>query len=146
MDVVTGSAKTGQTYLFWHGDQLFQTHISYLTTTDEWIPSPGYEATEVDCTRVIRTACLDCHATFIQRIKAPNHYHRDTAVWGISCETLPWTWQATRRLPPAEPERNEIKVHFQSKQAYQATTTGRLRPVSLRVLSVAKACLQFPSR
>lgn len=86
IQVVTGSAKAGQSYLYWHGDRLFQTHLSYLSATDEWIPSPGFTATNVDFTRVIRTGCLECHITYIHRTKPPNHYHRPSALWRISCE------------------------------------------------------------
>ena len=86
MQIVTGSAKSGQSYLYWHGDQLFQTHISYMSAHNEWIPSPGYSANNIDATRVIRPACLECHATFIHSTKPPNHYDRESAIWGISCE------------------------------------------------------------
>jgi len=34
IDVVTGSARKGQTYLFWKGDQLFQLPVTYWTETD----------------------------------------------------------------------------------------------------------------
>ncbi|MEM8669936.1 MAG: multiheme c-type cytochrome [Planctomycetota bacterium] len=86
MDVFTGSAKTGQSMLYWHGDALFQAHVSYLSGSDSWITSPGYRDTSVVYSRVIRTACLECHMTFIDRKRTPNFYHRDSAIWGISCE------------------------------------------------------------
>ncbi len=86
LDVFTGSAKAGQTFLYWHHDALFQAHVSYLKNLDAWIPSPGYRGTTVDYARTIRTGCLECHVTYIDQKRSPNVYHRDSAVWGISCE------------------------------------------------------------
>lgn len=42
IDVVVGSGRKGQTYLFWDGDQLFQLPVSYWTELGEWVNSPGY--------------------------------------------------------------------------------------------------------
>lgn len=86
LDVFTGSAKAGQSFLYWHQDALFQAHISYLTAADQWVISPGYQETSVIYTRAIRPQCLECHITYIDRKRKPNVYHRETAIWGISCE------------------------------------------------------------
>jgi hypothetical protein len=86
LDVFTGSAKTGQSFLYWHHDALFQSHVSYLSEPDVWVPSPGYSGTQAEYTRVIRTGCLECHITYIDQKRGPNVYHRDSAIWGISCE------------------------------------------------------------
>ncbi len=86
MDVYTGSAKTGQSMLYWHGDALYQAHVSYLTKLDAWITSPGYPETEAIYWREIRAGCLECHITYINQKQAPNFYHRDSAIFGISCE------------------------------------------------------------
>ncbi len=109
MQIVTGSAKTGQTYLYWHGDRLFQTHISYFSGTDEWIPSPGFSPTDVNLTRVIRTGCLECHATFIQQTKPPNHYLQDSAIWGISCERCHGPGQSHIEFHQQNPETKQTK-------------------------------------
>jgi Cytochrome c554 and c-prime len=86
MDVQTGSAKTGQSYLFWHGDALFQNHVSYVSSIDEWVTSPGYEETAVMFDRPIRAACLECHITYIKEKRDPNFFEAESAIWGISCE------------------------------------------------------------
>ena len=86
LSVFTGSAKTGQTFLYWHQDELYQAFVSYLTEFDEWIPSPGYTDRRVDYSRRIRTECLECHVTYIERKRPPNVYKPETAIWGISCE------------------------------------------------------------
>ncbi len=86
LDVFTGSAKTGQTLLYWNDDALYQAFVSYLTAPDEWIPSPGYRDTQVHYARRIRPACLECHITYIDLKRKPNVYDPQSAVWGISCE------------------------------------------------------------
>lgn len=86
MDLVTGSAKTGQTYLYWVDNALFQAHVSYLADSDEWVTSPGYSQTSVDFSRPIKTICLECHVTYVRQIRPPNHYDRDSLIPGISCE------------------------------------------------------------
>ena len=44
MDIVLGSGKIGQSYLYWRNDELFQLPISYLATRDSWmnteLPAP----------------------------------------------------------------------------------------------------------
>jgi hypothetical protein len=86
MNVVFGSAKVGQSFGYWQDNALYQTHVSYLTQTDNWIASPGFADTQANYTRAIRTGCLECHLTYIEQIKRPNHYKHDSAIWGISCE------------------------------------------------------------
>lgn len=84
--VFTGSAKAGQTFLYWHQRKLYQSFVSYLTDLDRWIPSPGYFDTTADYTREIGTTCLECHVTYIERGDQRGTLKPDTAIWGISCE------------------------------------------------------------
>jgi hypothetical protein len=46
-DIVIGSGRHGQTYLFWDGDQLFELPASYWTWNHEWVTSPGFPAGQV---------------------------------------------------------------------------------------------------
>ncbi|HYJ62589.1 MAG TPA: hypothetical protein VEV62_02510 [Parafilimonas sp.] len=41
-DIVIGSARKGQTYLYWRGDKLFQLPVSYYSTLNSWCNSPGF--------------------------------------------------------------------------------------------------------
>jgi hypothetical protein len=47
VDLVFGSGRRGQTYLDWKGDLLFQLPVSYLTTPDRWVNTPGSPNGEV---------------------------------------------------------------------------------------------------
>jgi len=62
-DLVLGSGRRGQSYLYWKSGLLFQLPVSYLAATGAWINSPGYPDGEVHFDRVIPLKCLECHAT-----------------------------------------------------------------------------------
>jgi len=62
-DLVLGSGRRGQSYLYWKSGLLFQLPVSYLAATGGWINSPGYPDGEVHFDRVIPMRCLECHAT-----------------------------------------------------------------------------------
>src|SRR5215510_2871832 len=62
-DVVIGSGRKGQSYLFWKDGLLFQLPVSYLEGIQEWINSPGYVDGQINFERVIQPRCLECHST-----------------------------------------------------------------------------------
>ena len=41
-DLVIGSGRKGQSYLYWDNNKLFQLPISYYTATNSWCNSPGF--------------------------------------------------------------------------------------------------------
>jgi hypothetical protein len=86
-DIVVGSGRHGQTYLYWKGDQLFELPVSYWTWTHTWINSPGYPDGGVHFNRPIVPRCLECHATRFDWNPPPdNRYRPDSMVLGIGCE------------------------------------------------------------
>ena len=62
-DLVLGSGRRGQSYLYWKSGLLYQLPVSYLALTGGWINSPGYPDGEVHFERAIPSQCLQCHAT-----------------------------------------------------------------------------------
>ena len=87
-DIVVGSGRHGQTYLYWKGDELFELPVSWWTYTHEWINSPGYTDGQVNFNRPAEPRCLECHATTFQTAgPPPNRYQRGSLVLGIGCET-----------------------------------------------------------
>jgi len=62
-DLVMGSGRRGQSYLYWKSGLLYQLPISYLALTGGWINSPGYPDGEARFDRVIPAECLECHST-----------------------------------------------------------------------------------
>jgi hypothetical protein len=89
MDLVIGSARKGQTYLFWSGDRLYQLPVSYWVEIDQWVNSPGYRDGVADFHRPVIPRCFECHASYIQSLPGPpppNRYARNSLLLGISCE------------------------------------------------------------
>jgi len=86
-DVVIGSGRKGQTYLFWDGGKLYQLPVSYWTELGEWVNSPGYIDGTADFERPIGPRCLECHASsFISQSPPENSYDKASLGFGISCE------------------------------------------------------------
>ncbi len=86
-DLVTGSGKMGQTYLFWDNQRLYQHHVSYFTETDKWINSPGYENGTACYSRAVGVKCLSCHATYFEELgEVKNRLNRNNYILHISCE------------------------------------------------------------
>lgn len=87
MDIVTGSGKVGQTYLYWQSESLYQLHASYLSAPDAWINSPGYLDGIADYARPTLPLCLECHTTYFQPVpNTINQYKKDNFVLGVTCE------------------------------------------------------------
>ena len=88
IDLVIGSGRKGQTYLFWKGDRLFQLPVSYWVEPGQWVNSPGYTDGDADFDRPVMSRCLECHASYAESLAGPlnNRYKKTSVVLGISCE------------------------------------------------------------
>ena len=87
IDIVAGSARKGQSYLFWKGDQLFQLPVTYWTETDTWVNSPSYPDGSPHFDKAIIPRCLECHASYFDWLPPPvNRYRKTSLVLGIFCE------------------------------------------------------------
>lgn len=88
-DMVIGSATKGQSYAHWTGNKLFQLPITYFTSADQWSNSPGYP-NKIAFNRPITSRCLECHATFADKISAegeePEQFDRNRIILGVDCE------------------------------------------------------------
>ena len=87
-DLVIGSGRKGQTYLYWKGDQLFQLPVSYWTEVGKWVHSPGFDEKFANFSRPVLPRCLECHASFFEPIQDSlgNRYRKSNYITGISCE------------------------------------------------------------
>jgi Cytochrome c554 and c-prime len=90
IDLVVGSGRKGQTFLFWNNRSLYQLPLSYSFAYHRWINSPGYPADKALFNRTIPVKCFECHASYTrQTLSEESKPVYDTArmVLGISCET-----------------------------------------------------------
>jgi len=63
-DIVIGSGKKGQTYLYWYGNELNQLPVSYFASVHRWANSPGFPSETILFDRNIESRCMECHTTF----------------------------------------------------------------------------------
>lgn len=90
-DIVIGSGRKGQSYLYWKEEKLYQLPISYFTPTDSWCISPGYTADSPLYDRRIPASCLECHMTNARTVFSSSKEYGDffdssQIIYGISCE------------------------------------------------------------
>lgn len=88
MDLVLGSGKVGQSFLSWTKDALYQLPVSYFTDGVRWGHSPGFDYAEgtFNFARPITERCLDCHATWFERVpQTLNRFARDEFQLGVTC-------------------------------------------------------------
>jgi hypothetical protein len=86
-DIVVGSGRHGQTYLYWQDDLLYEMPVSYWTWNHEWVLSPGFPGGQVHFDRAIVPRCLECHASYFTSLSPPpNRFGKDSLVLGINCE------------------------------------------------------------
>ncbi|HEU0179552.1 MAG TPA: multiheme c-type cytochrome [Blastocatellia bacterium] len=85
-DIVIGSGRKGQSYLYWRDGLLFQLPVSYLTGIEEWINSPGYVDGQINFERVIQPRCLECHsASFKLELAGGKPRYSSDYELGINC-------------------------------------------------------------
>jgi hypothetical protein len=90
MELVIGSGRKGQTFLFWNDSSIYQLPLSYSYAYDRWINSPGYAAGKVMFNRLISVKCFVCHSSYAdQKINDSGKPIFDSSrlVLTISCET-----------------------------------------------------------
>jgi hypothetical protein len=87
VDMVIGSGRRGQSYLYWRDGLLFQLPVSWHAGSRSWIMSPGYEERQVHFGRAIPPGCLNCHGSGF-RVEIPAggkpRYAADYTL-GMSC-------------------------------------------------------------
>jgi len=88
-DIVIGSGRKGQTYLFWNDNMLYQLPVSYYTPLNTWCNSPGYSTNYIRFDRVIPSGCLECHGTYAKVLEDKGNfstYDKTHIIYGIDCE------------------------------------------------------------
>lgn len=136
-DIVIGSGRHGQSYLYWKSDQLFELPVSYWTYTHEWINSPGYHDGQVNFNRPAEPRCLECHATTFQMTPPPlNRYDPKSLVLGIGCETC--------HGPGAEHAAHERSAHPPAAGAPDIAIVNPARLSRDRQMDVCGLCHASP--
>ena len=108
-DLISGSSKLAQSYLYWHGDQLYQMNVNYLSEPGRWINSPGYIDGDAAYARPVPVRCMECHVTYIELREPPNHYTPSSLILGISCERCHGPGQEHIAYHQANPKQQQAK-------------------------------------
>jgi hypothetical protein len=88
-DIVIGSGRKGQTYLYWNDAKLFQLPVSYYTALKSWCNSPGYPSTIISFNRQVNAQCLECHGTYAKAKTTSEDgslFDKSRVIYGIECE------------------------------------------------------------
>ncbi|RYF89297.1 MAG: hypothetical protein EOO00_10145, partial [Chitinophagaceae bacterium] len=92
-DIVVGSGRKAQTYLYWMNDKVYQLPVSWYVPAGKWANSPNFPAQQARFDRNIPIGCFECHSSYVKRKKVEDqngfrvdHYDRNTLVTGIDCE------------------------------------------------------------
>lgn len=116
-DIVTGSGKTGQTFLYWEKDSLYQLPVSWLARNG-WINSPNFRDGLADFARPIQEDCMTCHTTLMEYAHMQvNVVDRKNVIFGVTCE---------RCHGPAESHVNFHRENPESEDAKFITHPGKL--------------------
>src|SRR5205085_6099990 len=88
-DIVIGSGRKGQTYLYWTDSMLFQLPVSYYTPLNTWCISPGFPSNYIRYNRIVPAQCIECHGTYIKVLEDKDNistYDKSQVIYGIDCE------------------------------------------------------------
>jgi hypothetical protein len=92
-DIVIGSGRKAQTYLYWYNDKVYQLPVSYFVPANSWANSPGYPAHQVRFDRNVPIGCFECHSTYIKHKSDEvagsyviNNFDKNQIIYGVDCE------------------------------------------------------------
>ena len=140
-DMVIGSGRKGQTYLYWKDNDLFQLPVSYYTPMDNWCNSPGYSNTYVRFNRPVTAQCLECHTTFAKEDEQTgniNTFDKSKIIYGVDCERC------------HGPAANHVTFHQQQPKEKKArfiiNTKNRERQVRLDACAMCHSGFRDPKQ
>ncbi|MEP7144293.1 MAG: multiheme c-type cytochrome [Ferruginibacter sp.] len=92
-DIVIGSGRKGQSYLYWFDDNVFQLPVSYYVPGKSWVNSPTYPLEKVLFNRNIPVGCFECHSAYIKKTATKpsadgmiDYFDKSKIIYGIDCE------------------------------------------------------------
>lgn len=93
-DLVMGSGRKGQTFLYWQGDSVAQLPVSWFRLAGGWANSPHYPMDTIWFGRVVPFECFACHTAYIKikrslkvnAFHSVDQYDRTRMVYGIDCQ------------------------------------------------------------
>jgi Cytochrome c554 and c-prime len=146
IDIVIGSGRKGQTYLYWKENILYQLPVSYYRPSHSWCNSPGYPKNMIRFDRVTTARCIECHGSFAvaedgidNDTNSDNnitYFDKSSIVYGVNCERC------------HGPSANHVIFHTahpeEKKAKYILTKTGLSRQQKLDVCALCHSGIRIP--
>ena len=144
-DVVFGSGRKGQTYLYWHHDrlydrdELFELPVSYWVERGIWMNSPGlveFPDGTANFARPVTQRCLECHTTAFEWLEPAgnrfNQFNKTNLVLGIICEKChgPGAEHVARYRSASPPKSAATAAIINPVRLHPGPANGCLWPVS----------------
>ena len=88
-NIVIGSGRKGQTYLYWNDNKLFELPVSYYTNLNSWCNSPGFPDNFIKFDRRFLLNVWNAMELMQKQAideKGETFYDRKQILYGISCE------------------------------------------------------------
>ncbi|MGH2565489.1 MAG: multiheme c-type cytochrome, partial [Ginsengibacter sp.] len=92
-DIVIGSGRKAQTYLYYDGDQIHELPVSYFVSINSWANSPGLPLDHPYFDRNIPSGCFGCHGSAANvkleqtgSLQVSEKYIAGQQLLGIDCE------------------------------------------------------------
>lgn len=91
-DVVMGSGRKGQTYLYYDSSTVYQLPISYFVPEHTWANSPNFPFDSPKFDRVVPSGCFGCHSSGVGVTEAykgfqkRESFEKGKIIYGIDCE------------------------------------------------------------
>ena len=115
-DVVVGSGRKGQSYLYWYDNNVFQLPVSYFVPGSSWVNSPGFPPKNVNFNRNIPVGCFECHSSYIKKTETKpvgenlyDFFDKNRIIWGIDCERCHGPATKHVRFHENSPEEKQAK-------------------------------------
>ncbi len=92
IDIVVGSGRKAQTYLYYDSARLFELPVSYFVPEHTWANSPGFPPDTARFDRFIPSGCFGCHSSGIaiksqyEGFRLVETYKKGQIIYGIDCE------------------------------------------------------------
>jgi len=92
-DIVVGSGRKAQTYLYWENGKYFQLPLSYFVPAHSWANSPGFPGAYPKFDRLIPSTCFGCHSAMVgiknvkvEGVHITEEFAKGQVIYGIDCE------------------------------------------------------------
>ncbi len=115
-DIVVGSGRKAQTYLYYKGDKIYELPVSYFISIGAWANSPGYPVTHPYFDRDIPSACFGCHGSAAKvtlenpgSLRITEKYTPGQLMLGIDCERCHGPAKAHVEYQSAHPNEKTAK-------------------------------------